>query len=189
MLFRSGLHGVTKINPTVTQLLISNRFRPGLAGVVGHLTQTGLCVIDTADVPFGEIVRRAAKATVSAGKNAYYDVVARDALIDRIGAERGAEIDLSCYFNDRRTRSRQPPAELPTTADVEAAVGADAARFVCHVERRTRRLFCHVNDVPDTMDVLIRADTHHISPADVRACLRTMADTIVTSALRPSARA
>jgi hypothetical protein len=181
--FAVGLARVTGIHPVVTQLLVSNRFRPGLADVVGHLTQTGLCVLDIADVPFDEAVRRARRATVSAGKNAYYDQRDRDELVAALGRERGEEIDISCYFNDRRTQDRQPPVEPPTEAQIRAAVPLDAERFVGHVERPTRKLFCHINDVPDTVDIMIRADTHHIAPADVSACLRTMAAVVVAASL------
>jgi len=184
--FATALADVTGVHPVLTQLLFSNRFRPGLADVVGHLTQTGLCVLDVAGVPFDDAVRRASRATVSAGKNAYYDPRDRDELVAKLSAERGEPIDTSCYFNDRRTQGRQPPAELPGADEIRAALPADAERFVAHVERPTRKLFCHVNDVPDTLDVMIRADTHHLAPADVSACLRRMAGVIVTSALRPA---
>lgn len=187
--FATALANVTGIRPVLTQLLFSNRFRPGMADVVGHLTQTGLCVLDVAGISFDEAVRRAGRATMSAGKNAYYDPRDRDELIAKLGAERGEPIDTSCYFNDRRTQNRQPPTELPTADQIRSAIPDDTERFVAHVDRPTRKLFCHINDVPDTVDVLIRADTHHMAPADVSACLRGMAAVIVTSALRPVALA
>lgn len=184
--FATALADVTGVHPVLTQLLFSNRFRPGLADVVGHLTQTGLCVLDVAGVPFDEAVQRAGRATVAAGMNAYYDPRDRDELVAKLSAARGEPIDTSCYFNDRRTQGRQPPTQLPGAEEIRAALPEDAERFVAHVEHPTRKLFCHVNDVPDTLDVMIRADTHHIAPADVSACLRGMAGVIVTSALRPA---
>lgn len=182
--FAIGLWRVTGISPVVTQLLISNRFRPRLADVVGSLTQAGLCVLDVAEVPFDEVVRRARRGTVSAGKNAYYDLRKRDQLVTELGRERGEEIDISCFFNDRRTQNRAPATGLPTEAEIRAAVPNDEERFIRHVERRTRKLFCHINDVPDTVDIMIRADTHHLAPADISRCLRHMATTIVEASLQ-----
>ncbi len=49
-------------------------------------------------------------------------------------------------------------------------------------------VFFHVNDVPDTIDLLMAADTHHLSPADMETLVRRMEDVLVSAVLDPEAR-
>jgi hypothetical protein len=181
--FAVALAEVTDHRPVVTQLLVSNRFRPGLADVVGALTQTGLCVLDVTGGPFDELVAQAGRATVSAGKNAYYDMFRRNEMVAMVGRDRGADIDISSYFNDRRRADRRPDGPLPTAAQIHAALPLGTERLISRPTGPTHKLFCHVNDVPDTLDVMMRADTHHLSPADVSACLRGWEATLVHAAV------
>jgi len=58
---------------------------------------------------------------MSAYLNAYYDPHKMDELIAEMGRERGAEIDLDCFFNDRRD---QPPARVHRPAPIEAELTA-----------------------------------------------------------------
>ena len=70
-----GCSGAIRASP---RSWTSNRFRPGLAGMVSQVSQHGICVVDAADASFDEIVARAQKAVTSASFYAYYDPVARD---------------------------------------------------------------------------------------------------------------
>jgi hypothetical protein len=185
--FAVALAEVTDHRPVVTQLLVSNRFRPGFADVVGALTQTGLCVLDVTARTFDELVAQAARNTVSAGKNAYYDLFQRDEMIAAVSRDRGADIDVSSYFNDRRRQTRQPDGPPPTVEQVRAALPLSAERLIGRPAGPTQKLFCHINDVPDTLDVMMRADTHHLSPSDVSACLRGWEAVLVRSACDPDA--
>src|SRR2546430_1911249 len=52
--FVVALARVTGENPVLTQVLVSNRFRPGFAGSVSPVNQACLCVIDAGGVTFDE---------------------------------------------------------------------------------------------------------------------------------------
>jgi Condensation domain len=183
--FAVALAEVTDNSPVVTQLLVSNRFRPGFADVVGALTQTGLCVLDVPGGTFDELVAQVGRATVSAGKNAYYDLFRRDELVAAVSRDRGVDIDIASYFNDRRRQARRPDGPPPTVEQVRAALPRGAERLISRPTGPTHKLFCHINDVPDTLDVMMRADTNHLSPSDVSACLRGWEAVLVRAALDP----
>lgn len=174
--FAVALARLTAITPVVTQVIVGNRFRPGLAHPVCTVNHPGLCVIDVGsgtDAPFDEVVTRAWRSTISAYKHAYYDPRQRDELVARIGRERGAELDLSCYFNDRRTTARATGAAAP---------GPSELRWAPPREVPIERLFLHVNDVPDTVDLKVIADTHHVSPGQMEQLVRTMEHVLVDAA-------
>jgi hypothetical protein len=50
-------------------------------------------------------------------------------------------------------------------------------------------VFVHINDVPDTLDYLICADTHRLSPAAIEALAGEIESVLVRAALDPTARA
>jgi hypothetical protein len=174
---------VIGINPVVTQSVVSNRFRPGLADSVSTVSHPGLCVVD-ADASFDEVVARAWRASLRATKNAYSDPVARQELINRVQAERGERIELSCYYNDRRVQRDDQTRPAPTAEQVRAA-GRTTLRHVPPVNQTGERFFLHINNVPATVDIRLRVDTRHVSPANAEAVLRGM-EAAVTGAATTS---
>jgi hypothetical protein len=180
--FAVALARLTAITPVVTQVIVGNRFRPGLAAPVCTVNHPGLCVIDVADASFDEVVRRAWRSTIGAYKHAYYDPRQRDELVARIGRERGAELDLSCYFNDRRTTAR------PAGATGDATPGPAELRWAAPRDIPIEHLFLHVNDVPDTVALTAVADTHHVSPGQLEQLVRTMEQVLVDAAGTRAAR-
>jgi hypothetical protein len=187
--FAVALAGVTGINPVMVGLLVSNRFRPGLADIISPLAQIGPCLIDVADGTFDDVVERAQRGMLGAGMNAYYDPRQLDALVAAVSAARGEEIELSCVFNDRRRASRDAgDGPLPTPEQVREALPRSAERLQAKLDRPNRKLFVHINDVRDTVEVVMRGDTHFISPAQLSACLRGMEATIVDAACDVSRR-
>jgi hypothetical protein len=75
-------------SPSVAQLVVSNRLRPGCADSVSQLAQLGICVIDVADTTFDEVVSRAWKAATNAYLHGYLDTVALKDMLARVGRER-----------------------------------------------------------------------------------------------------
>jgi hypothetical protein len=171
----------------VLQVLVNNRFRPGFAESVTPLTQSGVCVVEV-DATFDEVVARAVRASTRAAKNAYYDPLRSDELIAAVGRDRGEEIELSVFFNDRRAQVGLPdPDRIPTTAEVCAAVARSTLRWERRLDRFDHALFIHVNDVPETIDFLICADTHRVAPADMELLVRGLEAVVVEAALDPAA--
>jgi hypothetical protein len=171
-------------DPAVMQVLVSNRFRPGLARSVTPLTQSSLCVVPVGDAPLTEIAARSQRAVVIAGKNAYYDPLALDEIYAAVDRDRAEDVDVDCFFNDRRRVARHDELPVPAPADVREALPASTLRLDRELERFDHRLFVHVNDVPGTLDWTVCADSHHLSPAGAEALLTGMERALVEAALR-----
>ncbi len=198
--FASGMTRISGISPTMTRLMVNNRFRPRLGDCVGPLSQTSLCVIDLAGATFDEAVRRAYSASLTSFKNAYFEPAAIRAILRRADEERGAEVDIDVLYNDRRSTGgagevgasaglgRGVTEPLAGQADVARALAlttlewlsAEDPMDVCHV---------HIAPSPDTIDVLFFLDARHIPPKDAEALLRHMETTIVAAAHDPSVAA
>jgi antitoxin (DNA-binding transcriptional repressor) of toxin-antitoxin stability system len=179
---------ITGINPSVTRVLVSNRFRPGLADVVAPVSQPGLCVVDVADATVDEVVARTRRQAVPAYKHAYYDTFELNRLIDRVGEERGERLDIACFFNDRRLPGlREPAGPVPTRHQLRAALARTSFGWAAKQDHPTERFFLHIEDVPDTIGISVWADTHHTSPADLEGFLLTMESALVDAASDPAA--
>ena len=185
-----ALAQVTGINPSVAQVMVSNRFRPGIAASVSAVSLPGLCVVDVAGSTFDEVVARAWQSSLSAYKNAYYDPSARDQLVARLGRERGEDLDIFCFVNDRRDPSRREVSgSVPSLDEVSAALPAGRLDWrEVPVDPVSERFSLRVNDVPDTIEMQVAADTHHVSPAVMAAFLRATEAVTVRAALNPAAR-
>jgi hypothetical protein len=178
-----ALARVTASNPVLVRVVVSNRFRPGLAQSVSQVSQTGLCVIDVADITFDEAVARAWRSSMAAYKHAYYDPVQLDELVARLSREQGEEIDINCYYNDRRMQApRDSAGPACAEQDLRAALPHTTLRWDPPVDRPSERFFVHVDDEPGSVTIVMSADTKYISPGDMEACLRGMEEIAVAAA-------
>ena len=173
-------------NPVVLQLAVSNRFRPGFAESVSPLAEASPCLLDVAGVTFDRAVGRAVQAAMSTYLNAYYDPVQRAALVARINEERGEQIELGCYFNDRRVPGARAGEPVPTAMDVLAAVPGSALTWGQHTSVLQPPLYVDVNDADDGVAFTMTADTHQIAPADMAAIVRTLEMVVVEAAQNPA---
>jgi hypothetical protein len=164
-------------------MLVSNRFRPDFKESVAGLAQSALCVVDTADVSFDEVVARVWKAQLTAGMHAYYDPRGLWDLIARVGEERGETLDLQSYVNDRR-RSLARAEVLPaaTRQEVGNALPKSRLRWGRSSDDPDATVFFMVNAVPDTVDITLRVDTHRVAPDDLVAMLRGIEELVVAAA-------
>ena len=178
---------VTGINPSVMQLMVGNRFRPGFSATVSTTTQPSLCVIDTAGLTFDQAVARARKAAFAAYKDAYYDPVQRDELIARLSRERGEDIDIACYFNDRRNLTREMASgPVPTPADLLAALKLGRLQWLDEpMDPVSERLEVFVEDTPGTIEVRLCSDTRYLSAGHTEAIAREMEAATVQAVLGP----
>ncbi|GLI03418.1 condensation domain-containing protein [Phytohabitans aurantiacus] len=175
---------VTGANPVAVQVVVSNRFRPGLGDTVSPVNQTGLCVVDLAGTTFEQAVIRTAQRALGAFKYAYYDPYQVDALVERVSRERGEEVDIACYFNDRRVIGTDPPdGPVPTAEQIRAALPRTTFGWTLRQDDPWERLFVHIENVADTAAITVQGDTHHISPSDMEACVREMETVAVEAAV------
>lgn len=191
-LFAAMQTRLTGVNPAVMQVVVSNRFRTGLARSVSVVNQTGLCVLDLAGRTVDQAVRYTRGRAMAAYKHAYYHPDRMAELVARVSRERGEEIDLGCYFNDRRIRyadQRSAPAGPPPAPEqLAAALAGTTFRWEQWSDKPFESLFVHIEDVPDRIAALVYGDTHRVSPADLEAWVRGMEELAVTAALDPATR-
>ncbi|MDI1463583.1 condensation domain-containing protein [Catellatospora sp. KI3] len=177
--FAAALSQVTGVAPVAVMITVNNRFRPGFANAAGHLIQHGLCVLDPGDLPFEDLVRRARGRLLAAQKYGYYQQDEVDALVARIGAERGAELDVRCLYNDRR--GPDEPAPAPTG---EPGPAAESTLVWQHVDDLHHHLIFHANASAAALTVQVQVDTACLNRADVTALLERM-EQLVLAAARP----
>ncbi|MEV6924578.1 condensation domain-containing protein [Dactylosporangium sp. NPDC051485] len=169
----------TGAREAVLQVIVSNRFRPGLADSVGPASQDGLCVIEVGDDELGPVIGRAMQASMQAYLHAQYDPVALDALVAQLG-----DVDLSCSFNDRRFDMQTPvSAATGVSADgLRAALPRTALTWE-PVEQYGARYFLHVNAVPGVLDLTLFADTSVFDRSKVEEHLRGIERLLVAEAI------
>ncbi|MFC1415664.1 condensation domain-containing protein [Streptacidiphilus cavernicola] len=191
--FAVALNRITGINPVVVRPVVNNRFRPGLAEVVCMVAQAGVCVLDVADAGVDQVVERARRGTMSAYKYAYFHPEQLRELIGRVSAERGEEVDVACFFNDRGMYRRSPD-DLALAGDelqqaLEKLRGDTVFRWTARHEDPVERLYVSVDDSPGSLLIEIHLDTHFLSPADTEALARGMEAVAVAAALDPAGTA
>jgi hypothetical protein len=185
-------------NPSAAQIIVSNRFRPGFADLVSQISQSGICVIDSADATFDEVVERAQKAVTAASFNGYYNPLENDRLLDETAARLGRPLDISWFLNDRRSMM-SPEAEggeAPTEAELMDALSRTRMFWDRKVPDFDGTLYLQVDSEPvltaPSREVLrepgpavyleVWADTHHFAIGQVEAFVREMENVVVASA-------
>lgn len=189
--FATALARLTGEQPSAAQMLVSNRFRPGMADIVGNVSQTGLFVVDVADATLDEVIERAQRAVTRTYKYAYFDLEQWKELLAKVERERGEELAL-CYYNDRPSqRSGTAPGTEPSAAAVREAAAEGSEIEWSVLPFFNERLMVTIDDVPDSADavaVLISADTWHVPRADMEKLARTMEELAVAAACDPETR-
>ncbi|MFL6117291.1 MAG: condensation domain-containing protein [Catenulispora sp.] len=186
-----ALARVTGVTPVVLRTVVDNRFRRQLADVVCHAAQAGLFAVDVADATVEEVVRRAGQAALTAFKYAYYDPKQVLELLDRVGRERDAVLDISSFINDRRSPSGaglDASGPVPTAEDFAAARAAGSFRWAGTRNDPVERLFIHIDDAPDADAIMlsIEADTHALSPAQIQQLAGLIEEVAIQAALDPA---
>jgi hypothetical protein len=177
-LYAAALGQVSGIDPVAIRPTVSNRFRAGLTDVVCTLVQAGLLMLHVAGTPFGEVLERTRKLTLPAYKYAYFDPDDVAALLHRVASERGAAVEIGCFYNDRRGPNREQDLDAPAHTPHPSGLRWLSKQDGPAVEP----LFVHVDDAPGTMRLTIQLDADYVSPADGEAVLRAMEHIAVTAA-------
>lgn len=185
-LFAMSLVAELGVDPVWTMVLVSNRFRPGLADSVSQLVQSSPFVLELgADCTFAEALSRAQQGLLQTYKTAYYDGAQQLELIERLERERGCEIQLGCYFNDRQDeRAAGRPAEPAGDDELRAALGLgswhDQPGPLPDVG-----LFVNVDHRPDALDFPVSYDTRYLDRAEVDRIVRGVETFAVRAAITP----
>jgi hypothetical protein len=183
-------------DPSVAQLVVSNRFRPGFAGMVSQVSQHGICVVDVADATFDEVVARAQKAKTSASFHAYYDPVACDTLLDETAARRGQPLDLYWCINDLRGMAEPADSggDVPTMAELARSLPRTQMYWNRKRPESHGTLFLFVDSRPQRLGwqppaeglpaiyMKVWADAKHFALDQVEALVREMEAVVVAAA-------
>lgn len=185
-LYAVALHDLTDVNPVMVRPMVDNRFRPGLAGVVCTVAQDGVCLLDVADVPFDQALRRAARSVLSAQKHAYADPWGIAELTARIQHERGHELDPGAFINDRRDIGIFAPTSPAAHGD-PASPAPSTFRWIDHQHTPlSKPLSLEIDDIPGALRLTMHIDTHMIIPTVAEALVRRIEDTALAVAVSSS---
>jgi Condensation domain len=172
-------------NPVMALVAVSNRFRPGLAESVSSISEVTPLMVDVADTTLQGAVRRAVTGSLTAFKNGYSDPYAQDVVVDRVNAERGEEVELVCYYNDKRQRE-DPGTPLPSAAEIRAAVEESTVDWPEDPEKPRTGLYVYVGDAdPAAIDLRMSVDLRYWTRAELEALVRDIEATVVAIALDP----
>jgi hypothetical protein len=185
--FAVALARVTGRSPTATQVIVSNRFRRDLSDVVATVSQPSLCVVDVDGVTFDEAVGRAWRTSLNAHKHAYYSPLDREAVMAQVAQERAEELDLDCYFNDRRIRSKGSEPVPPLGPDrLRAELERSQLRWEASIDDSRGRLLVNLNDVETgSIEIEISADTRYVGPDAMVRLAQAMEGVLVDAVLDP----
>jgi hypothetical protein len=173
---------LTGVGEAVFQVVVHNRFLPGMAAGVNTIAQEGLFHLTGTDqVAFAELVRRTFGAALSAQRHAYYDKLA----LDRDLAAFEDPCDHSCFVNDQRglmpALGFAPPAEVPLR---EALDRTTLTWPLEHELRRGVSFALDAQDAPGALELAMTADSALLPREDMTAFLYGIEELVVTEALR-----
>jgi hypothetical protein len=175
-----ALASLTGGDRVALHLVVSNRFRPGLAGSVSTVAQSCPCVIEVGGAPFEEVARRAWQSSLGAYKHAYYDLAGKEQVSGRLAAERGAEPDWNVFFNDRRVLSRDTgPVNGDATPLTSSALAPSTLTWGERNDVPGEKAFLYIKDAPDALCCELWADSHFIAPADMERLIWHIESTLV----------
>jgi hypothetical protein len=143
-------------------------------------------VLDLADRTVGDAVRTAIGKTLCAYRNAYYDAYEQEALIARIGRERGEEIDLSCFYNDRRQRDRLHAGTAPpSAARIRAALAESELSWRQEPGIPRMKLYLSVDDPPGAVELVLSADVRYFDRDELATLAAAIEEAAVQAAVAP----
>lgn len=172
------------------QVVVNNRFLPGMAQTVTTLAQEGLFHLRSVEQDFGALVGRVHAGALGTYRHASYDKRLLDRDIEELRGELPDLADHSCFFNDTREPALfRPPA--PAGGPVPLSRAREQTTLTWPVEfppRHNLTFAMDVYDAPGAVELLMTADSALMPRADMEAFLRGIEDTVVTDALATGCR-
>lgn len=169
------------------RIVTSNRSDERLLGYVGALSQHSVVDIGLSFETFDEMARTVHQRMLRAYTRARYDADALRGVVDEVCAERGTEVDLSCLFNDMRTKrsGAADGAAAPAPADlvVPATRSADEVNWeLAHTSNADLTFYLRVSDIAGSPTIDLAADESCLSKDDVARFLLMMERLLVRAA-------
>lgn len=168
----------------VLSALSNNRPERRLQEYVGMITSNTLISVNTAVERFDDLVRRAATATMAAGRACLADRVEVARVIREVEDERGIIYIRACVFNDATVDEAGPSAgAVGDPADVIHALGSTELRVAAATEIGEALLVLALMRVDEELVLgALTTDSGRVPHADIEALLRAVERLLVAAA-------
>jgi hypothetical protein len=182
----------TGVHPLTVNVMMSNRFRPGLADVFAPVAQNSVVTIDAAGTSVDEVVVQTRGAFLTAGMRAYYDPDDLKEVTARSDAERGYPARVSCRFNDQRaTLSRSDGGDglgEVTPEQVKRLLTETALTWHRPLDQLHDQVSIIIqNRPPGVLSLHVKCDLWCLTSGQVEALLRGIEEVAVEAAFDPAA--
>jgi hypothetical protein len=179
----------TGVPQLTTKVVVSNRFRPGLAGTVATLCQDSVLTVEL-DGTVDDVVARVRRASTVAWLHAYYDPDQLEDLRTRLDRERGYPARVTCRINDRR--AVRPAAGVVRGAEVtmeRIRAKADETVLVWDgdLDDSNEQVFIAIEDRPGTVYLQGIFDLACFTEEQAERLLRGVEEVAVAAAFDPMA--
>ncbi|MEQ4299861.1 condensation domain-containing protein [Plantactinospora sp. B6F1] len=174
---------VTGHTDLAMQIIVNNRFDTRRRGVVGTFAQDGLLRVDLTGRSFDEAVTATLGGMLRAYQSGYYEPHAIRRLRADLARERGAEIDISAYFNDVRPADLRPATGPNVTEEQLAALTSETTIVEAGGWPRVDATYFVTTGVQGSATtVQLLADTTFVPLPDMRLALSGMERLLVRAA-------
>ncbi|MGH3274551.1 MAG: condensation domain-containing protein [Streptosporangiaceae bacterium] len=181
----------TGMSRLTVNVMVNNRFRPGLADVIAPIAQNSVVTIDVADASIDHVVRQARAAALTAGMRAYYDPDELAEVITRLDAERGFPARVSCRINDQRAMIRSTDDEAGqrdvTLRQVRQRLTQTSLTWLGPMDHLHDQASFIVENLPDVVSLYLMCDLRCFTTGQVEALLRGVEEVAVEAAFDPVA--
>lgn len=182
---------VTGVHPLTINVMVSNRFRPGLAGVFAPVAQNSVVTIDAAGTSIDEVVAQTRSASLTAGMRAYYDPDDLMEVTARSAAERGYPARVSCRFNDQRATVTRPDEGNPpgdaTPERVRQLLTQTSLAWQRPLDRLHDQVSIIIQNQPGVLSLVLKCDLWCLPSGQVETLLRGIEEVAVEAAFDPAA--
>ena len=187
----TAISRATGAAPLTIKVMVNNRFRPGLAGVIAPIAQNSVVTIDTAGASVDEVVARTRGASLTAGMRAYYDPDELSEVTARLDAERGYPARVTCRVNDQRAmvmRADEQASPGAVTPDqVRQKLAETALTWLGPRDNMHEQVNILVENRPDVVSLHMMWDVECLTGGQVEALLRGVEEVAVEAAFDPAA--
>jgi hypothetical protein len=191
-LIATAIGRATGVHPLTVKVMVSNRFRPGLADVIAPISQSTVITVDAADASIDEVVARTRGASLTAGMRAYYNPDELTEVMARLDAERGYPAKITCRVNDQRAMVMRAAdlAGLPdiTLEQVTQRLAESTLTWLGPRDHVYGQANILVENRPDVVSLHMMWDLECLSKEQVEALLRGVEDAAIEAAFDPAAR-
>ena len=181
----------TGVHPLTLQVMINNRFRPGLADVIAVIAQNSVVTIDVTDTSIDEVVGQARSASLSAGMRAYYDPADLSEVIARLDAERGYPARVSCRLNDQRPMIRGAAQEADsgevTPELIRRRLPESSLAWLIPLENLNTQANIIFENLPCIVTLHMQVDLWCLTSEQAEALVRGVEEVAVEAAFDPAA--